>query len=352
MAVARMAERRSRRLVAVRMAAVGAVLALGLGVGTTGKSSDGAGGPAVRVAVQVLTTPADGPTGKWRAEVPRVLRVGERFTAFLGAGGQGDLSLVGGGEVLTSVDGFDHRWQVEVGVADAGTNRIVLDVAWRRLGDGAWGRHAAVTLREDEEHVIDLVASHTASDSPAANALVRVAASLSNVGAGPAPLLEYELWLVHEVPERAPRIERVTAAARSSELLPYHFRPLHWALSGEALDERSLSSIQIDVGGSLRGRVREDGTLDVELRTARRYRWGEADAGGGGTKTFSMRPDETVAVQLPGAAGVAQRPMWGAAAGGRSAAGVTVGSERGRVDFAQFFVRHRSTVFLTVREVR
>jgi hypothetical protein len=321
-------------VLAVRVVTVGAVIALVLALATTSLPGEGARSRAVRVAVQVLATPSNGATGRPRGEVPRILRVGERLTAFLGAGDQGDLSLVAAGDTAASVDGFDHRWEVQVSVAEADADRAVLDVTWRRFGDATDRRHAGVVLREDEDHVLDLVSASLESRSSAANALVRVTASAADTEVGPVPLLEYELWLVHDAPGRASRVERITATARAGELLPYHFKPLHWSLSRQDLEAWTASSVQMEVGGSLRGRVRGDGTVDVELRTTRMCRWGEGGAGGAGAKSFAVPAGETVAVQLPAAAGVA------------------VGSGRERVDFAEFFAGQQSTVFLTVRHVR
>ena len=307
-------------------------------------------GPAVLVGTGVLKD--DGTP--WPGVRLRIgfVRAGEQCTAFLGAGNQGELALVGGGDLPKAMNGFEHRWEVRVGVRDARTDRIVLDVAWQRLSEAVSGQQAGVTLREDEEHVIDMVAAPPGSASLAANALVRVSASLSTLSAQRPPLYEYELWLVHEVPGREPLIEQVTAAARSGEVLPYRFRPLCWALSGEPLDERPTSSLQLNVGGKVRARMREDGTLEVELVTTRDYSFREGGTGGGGTKTFSIRPGETVAVHLPAeSGGVVTGRAVGAPSAGTWAAGVTAVPAGARVSLAEFFAHHRSTVLLTVREV-
>lgn len=309
----------------------------------------GSDGQAVRIAVQVLATPADGATGKYRAEVIRVLHVGGRISAFLGAGDGGDLSLLGAGDAASAADGFDHRWAVVARVVDAATDRIALDVAWQRIGEGSAEHHSAVVLREDEERVLDLVAPPSGSEAGAVNALVRVTASLSS-GVF-APLFEYDLWLVHDTPTGTQRTERVVARARSGELLPYHFKPLLWALSGEAVDAGSPSAVRLEIGGGLRGRIQEGGTLDIELQTMRRLGWGTGETGGDGTKKFTVRPGETVALQLPAAVGHAIAAVPGQVPE-PGTTDLTGRGEQRRVDFGKFFAGHHTTVFLTAHQVR
>jgi hypothetical protein len=339
------------------MALISAALVSTIGQVPSGRAAAGRSepleGPAVRLAVQVVATPVNGATAKVRAEVLHVVHAGQTFSAFLGAGDQGDLGALIGADTADASEGYDYRWEVKVTLSEAATDRLVLRVGWRRVGGNAGWRQETVTLREDEERVLDFV-STTDARSSCANALVRITASVSD-RVSDARLFEAELWMKHVAQDGTERTERLTARLRSGDVLPYHFQPLRWNLSGEAVDGASSSNcVEMHVGGTLRGRMREDGRIDVEFQTQRLYHLAEGESRGTGTKKFNLTPGETVAVQLPPAAGDASTSANGTdfSSGSLLPPWLTMEGPRLRVRFGQLFAQHHTTIYLKIRDMR
>lgn len=151
--------------------------------------------------------------------------------------------------------------------------------------------------------------------------------------------------------------------------IPFTFAALKFAAPKLAADQYEFDVV-LRVMGELRGRVKNDGTLEVELWTRRRNslerRAGESPAmvpGGSGRKVLSLKPGEAVEVEIPVAGGTMgsrlreqAQPSSGVSGGLRGAGSGTPPTEpfvlRGNsyvVNFKPFFDGHRVTLIVQAR---
>jgi len=119
------------------------------------------------------------------------------------------------------------------------------------------------------------------------------------------------------------------------------------------------------VQGTLRGRLGDDGRIALTVDTTRRDGLGPrgegavGTSGNSGVKRLEVAQSEAVEIELPATGGGSSIPVDAAAGSPAPSAarppaidGVTVGGGRIRVDAAQFFAGHRTSLVLQVKEVR
>ncbi len=73
------------------------------------------------------------------------------------------------------------------------------------------------------------------------------------------------------------------------------------------------TELRVDVKGSVRGRLRQDGSVDLSVETERLLSYGPSEGDGehvgeGGAKMLHARPGEAIRIDLPGAPRNTQRP--------------------------------------------
>ena len=278
------------------------------------------------VTLSMLRTASGGATQPMMSMGPLDLAVGDRIppTVFAaGAAAGGDPQVCDARMTMEPPEAvlgrFSLVWTVTAEVRSIQTDRIVLDVTWERLKRGESGPPLAggpplesITLREGERVLLDF-ADGTRPDSLCArNFAIELTAGLAEDPALTRRQIAYDVWLVHEAPggQRKSRHLELTAnqGAASAFQFPYQRLPASAAPNGHG--EREL---QVDVMGTLRGRVRPDGTIDLSLRTNRSLWYVSPDGSGesvgdGGDKILSVHPQETIRVDLPGATRNTQQP--------------------------------------------
>jgi len=212
----------------------------------------------------------------------------------------------------------DHAfvWRVSVGVLAASTDQIVLGTTWERLtrGDDGQPRTLAggaeeerLTLKEGDRLLLDYADRAPGGDLRCArNYAVELTAGMAEDTALARRQIGYELWLVHEEPggNRTSHYAKLTAAqgGETAFQFPHESIPADPA----AVPGASSAELEVDVSGTVRGRIRPDGTLDLSLGTHRQLWYEAADGSGGvtgdgGDKFLNLEPDETFRVDLPAA---------------------------------------------------
>jgi len=180
-----------------------------------------------------------------------------------------------------------------------------------------------------------------------------------------------DLWLIHDGPYDAEMRERLIVNVNGLTSVPFLFNQLKFTLPQVDPRQGNISA-SITLAGSIRGRTRADGLVDVDLETNRLV-YGITSPEGVPPltstlrKTLTVKPGETTAVEFPPpssgvasaaldssggertGAGVAAAP--GAAPGGQERAVQVV---RGRLvlDTARFFKGHRTQLLITLKPLR
>lgn len=247
-------------------------------------------------------------------------------------------------------------WWVEATALPAEFGRVAFDVAWERLEAGTRGDHRPVAggrrrieLREGARHVLDFVAF--GAGSAYQNAVLQIELGVEEDPALAGERLRYDLWYRHREPNGAETARRFASAGLQGETVEFRFVPLRYGVPGARLGDGSGVDTILEISGTVQGRVRADGTIDLELRASR---WVDAEPAGsprrggigdGGSKQLNLRPGETVSLVLRAPGGTAGVSRSGASAdhSGSGAPRMEV-----NVDMQEFFAGHEDSLILTV----
>jgi hypothetical protein len=278
------------------------------------------------VTLSMLRTAPGGATQPTMVMGPLDLAVGDRIPPTVFAAGAAGVDSQGCDVRMTMeppeavLGRFSLVWTVTAEVRSIQTDQIVLDVTWERLKRGENGPPLAggptpqsITLREGERALLDFADGARPDWLCARNFAIELTAGLAEDPALARRQIAYDLWLVHEAPggQRQSRHLELTASQgeESAFQFPHQRLPAAAAAKGSGAEE----GLQVDVKGTLRGRVRPDGAIDLSLRTNRILWYVSPDGSGehvgdGGEKILSVHVPETIRVDLPGATRNTQQP--------------------------------------------
>ena len=267
-------------------------------------------------------------------------------------------STVVNGRVVTSPGttpsmNYDYLWQVDVKPASIGLDIVTFDVEWTRtdVKDGARqigaGDHRTITLRQGDRHVLDFI--NCSPDARCANQFLQVEAVPVEDPAVAETAFGYDLWLVHQTAEGGKVTRQSLVSGRQGEKVPFNFASVPLQLD-EAATPDADSPYRLRVSGTIVGRVKPDGTIEIALSARRgQSRTVSVDLGEG-AKTFLSKLDETTSVALPPISGRAQ---WRADAGFKLTTprpGVSMRGDSVIIDLKQFFENTSTAILVTVHK--
>lgn len=131
------------------------------------------------------------------------------------------------------------------------------------------------------------------------------------------------------------------------EPVPFRLRPLRWSVDGEAADD-AAAAIEMDIAGTVAGRLLPNGRLSVLLRAAPQVVFGQSAVAGRATKSLVMASGETVEVVLPAPAGIVRRDRVDSAPGVTLESDVSFDGAWTVLDLGAFFSGTRTSLLVTV----
>lgn len=300
-----------------------------------------------------------------------VLAPGERKAVYLAATPGLCSALAGGGSTFESLradlgDWVQHLWWAEVELLASGLDNLRLRVDWerhdRRDGEFVRVNHGAreLALEEGQRHMIDFIPEPRRDEGQLCyqNVLVEITAAVLEDPQLANEALRYDLWFVDDAPE-GERTARLTAIGKQGEPVAFRFEPLRWEVGEDVFDDGADAHVVLEASAAIRGRLRRDGSIDVQLDATR---WmgvapeGEPRSGGigdGGRKLFAVAPGESVKMVLP-PPGSAASHGWRVSGAGRvvpPGRGIELTPDEFRVRWAEFFEGHEMSLLLTVTPV-
>jgi len=284
-------------------------------------AADDSGTEKVDVLLTLWATPVGGGT-EARATVGGPISVGHPGNAMVGNSILKASNLVCGG-VSGSGSGpseLEKRvadvWRVSYRMLPSDSGLSNVELTWEHLHahtpgvlEHVAGDTHAVGLKEGEHHVLDYLGAGEpgVGECGYRNVYVAVTAKPVEDPALADAMLAYDLWWQHSDLDGSKRNSRFQATGRQGRKLDLSFSALPLS-SGEG-DARGveLNGFQASllISGSIRGRVRPDGSVEVSLDARRDLHTDLAgkQAGssscGAGDKTISLRPGEPVSIVLP-----------------------------------------------------
>jgi len=202
--------------------------------------------------------------------------------------------------------GAAHVWEARLTVREASLEKIELDIDWKRYVRAANGERravagdsATVTFGEGEHRLLDFVRMREVPgwESCYDSLALELEARVAEASALADRRIAYDLWLVDEGPGGSSTTRRWQVLGKHGESRDFDFEPVHLALPGGG----TLARLDTQVSGAVRGRVRDDGSLEVALSAHRTDgpddgRW---SIGGYGEKRVRIAAGEAIRLELP-----------------------------------------------------
>jgi hypothetical protein len=315
-----------------------AAAATGLSIGAAQVPPASASRTVVTVRLRVSGTSTVAPSGWW-AESVEHLRAGESGRVSVNAGKIGAQSLCGGIGAGASSSDAAHAWTADIVLISASIDRIGVRVSWRRFDGGAAvaGDTRELVLAEQTRYPLDFlsVSEPDRGGCGAASASVEISADVAEPASLAETILDYEIWRVHEDGRGGRWSERTLASARQGEQAEFWFTPVTWPLP-------SGCDVAVKVSGEIRGRLRDDGTIEMAVSPSRRLehtvpaiRFPDRRAGSEtGKKVVDVGPGQSVRFVLPSATGSSGLPC-----GDPQAPAL-------RVDWAALLANHQTSIIV------
>jgi hypothetical protein len=252
-----------------------------------------------------------------------------------------DLCTIAAGGAVDRMSGPHHSWTVRFTLVSVLIDKITVDVTMdRRDAEPSAARNVTrhLVLTEGSPHVLDFVEASGSESCAVRSMVLQLSAAFEEAPAFAHEWLSYDLWLTHRDAAGREWTRRESRSARQGDLVDFRFRPLRWTL--DALRSAGDRDLTVDehVSGAIRGRIRDDGRIDVSFQTMRELAFAAGSTGGrGGRKIFIVQSGEPVRLELP---------PWT----GRSSIPRTNGSST-RLDYAELFGGHSTAVIVKVERV-
>jgi len=313
-------------------------------------------GEKVVVSLAVLGTDQDGPT-KSDGSARWTISVGESACIAAGVGffdkdGRAHednlcMNFTGGCPTPAEEEALSasHFWRASITPLTSEVGSIRLEVEWEHLFAESEGDYRVVagdrrTLEFEEggRHVLDYVSVPPGMEPRCnRNVLIEVSARVKEAPELADALLHYDLWFVHADDRGEESRRRFQAVGRQGEELEFRLRPYRWPVPGKyLLDGNEGYEVILEAFGTIRGRLRADGTIQTDLSVRRWHDMERAGRprrggiGGGGRKVFDLEPGATVSLVMPDARGTFSR------------------DDEVMVDLVEFFAGHQDRAILTV----
>jgi len=203
-----------------------------------------------------------------------------------------------------------HVWEARLTVRAASVGKIELEVDWKRIVRGidtdrrvVMRDSRVVTLGEGQHMLLDFIAMRSVPAWQAcyANLALQLEASITENPALADERIGYDLWLVDEGPGGPPTTRRWQMAGKQGEARDFDFEPLRLSVRDGGAGEHTPVRVNTRVFGQVRGRLQDDGSLEVALVAQREdspehRHW---SIGGHGDKDVRVTAGETIRLELP-----------------------------------------------------
>lgn len=279
--------------------------------------------PLVRVQARAIAVEG---TGKASAGGSDPFVPGQTLTRYLYAGslaaGQSPC-ILGAADATSSktVDSlrreYAHVWRVTTTAVKYESGTEIVDLDWARYGPDAGSApvisaRQRLTLTEGQRYLIDLLHASPDTQCQVATVTVEIEAGVRESPGLADTLLQYDLWLIRRDAGGGPSTTyHVITTGMQGREVPFTFAPLRMAVPKLVADQFDFDVIT-RVSGRIRGRLREDGRIALEMYTNRTddvARRGvsppeRSAPDGEGRKRLDVAPGEAIELQVPARTGV------------------------------------------------
>jgi hypothetical protein len=244
-----------------------------------------------------------GPDGPRTASIHTFSRPGESATLFVWTGTRELRSLCAPGAGLEPAADAAVVWRADATLVSFDAANVTLDMRWSRtvreagLSDApAIERSFRIRAQDGQVRTIDLVRALPGIDDNCDGAVVSVAMGFWDSAPLAQALLDYDIWLVDRDREGHETVDHVSSRGLQGRSLDYAFQPFRYGQEGLVA---SAGTLTFELQGTVRGRVRPDGKIDLVLGVSRTIRKDQDGAGDGGATQATVEPGDAIEFQLP-----------------------------------------------------
>ena len=205
-----------------------------------------------------------------------------------------------------------YLWQVtRTGVSHV-NGLVTFDLEWSRFDDGSPISSASakqrLTLDEGTSYPIDMLRAASPGNCKAGAVILEIAASAIEAPAFADTVLQYDLWVTHQDGTGQKQTRHFVVSAKQGTAGAFEFAPFRFGIPKLTVDQYDLDLVT-RVIGSIKGRLRPDGKVDVDLDTRRIDRLERRDEPptsqprASGRKSLSLQLGETIEIELPNGSG-------------------------------------------------
>ena len=230
-------------------------------------------------------------------------RIGQSATLYVWAGGPEFRTLCAGGSGDKAPLDAAVTWQAEATLLSYDASGAALNVHWSRivrdqtLVEGTTiDRHLQLRLGERQRQVLDLLRMPAGIDPTCDGAVITTELTFKEAEPLANSLIEYDVWLVDRDRTGHETIDHVTPRGLQGRAIDYTFRQFSYSAEGVASETGDLS---VELHGSVKGRVRPDGRIDLVVGAMRVVQHKGLGTGDGGVKQATLGDGETTEFELP-----------------------------------------------------
>ena len=197
-------------------------------------------------------------------------------------------------------------WGIEGRVVSVDRDMVTLDLHWQRrvASTGfdpatAMDQHQRVTLRDGHSRPFDLVRTGEAGPDACQWFVAEYGVDLLDPPEVEHAVLQYVIWLVHRERDGREVTRRFQKNGEQGEVVNYEFPRLFHTSDGVPLSTEREGALATILFGEIKGRVRLDGLIDLTIDTVRTVKSEQGNTSSNGRKLLTVKPGETVEVQIP-----------------------------------------------------
>ena len=206
-----------------------------------------------------------------------------------------------------------HVWKVtRTGVSHV-NGTLTFDLDWTRYDGGAAAPGASarqrITLKEGSTYALDMLRAGVPGRCNAGSVIVEIEADTIEAPAFADSVLTYDVWITHQDHTGKKQTKHLVISAKHGKSADFDFAPFRFDVPKLAPEQYDLDLVT-RVMGVIKGRLRDDGKVNVDLETRRMDRLERTDdpkplaPRAGGRKSLELVPGETVEIELPQSSGV------------------------------------------------
>jgi hypothetical protein len=192
-------------------------------------------------------------------------------------------------------------WQVDSRLKSLDAAGATFTVHWKRtvrdenaVDARSMERQFELRLAERSRQVLDLVRTPGASGCD--GVALEFELTFEDDPSVANTLIEYDVWLVHRDRQGRELTDHVQPRGFQGRSVEYAFRPIKYRDDG-SID--SAGGVSAALTGSVKGRVRPDGRIDLVVNAMRMVQSRSIGSGDGGSKQATVADGETIELETP-----------------------------------------------------